>query len=190
MTSRRYELKRRAEEQERTRRRIIDAVVSLHEEVGPARTTIVGVAKRAHVSRPTVYAHFPDEDSLIRACSADWAARNPMPEVSAWATIEDTRRRLRVALAELYGYYARRERMLGNVLRDALLMPSVAAAVDSIYGPYAEEAVAVLALSKRRRTLATLHLALDFRTWEALTAAGRLADGEAAELMADLVECA
>ena len=46
---RRYELKQRAERQEETRRRIAAATAALHEEVGPARTTISAIAARAGV---------------------------------------------------------------------------------------------------------------------------------------------
>ena len=53
-TVRKYELKSRAEAQERTRRRITEATLELHEEVGPAQTTITEIAARAGVSRPTV----------------------------------------------------------------------------------------------------------------------------------------
>src|SRR5712691_328249 len=84
---RRYELKQRARRQEQTRKRIIEAVTELHEEVGPARTTVVEIADRAGVSRPTVYDHFPDEGSLIHACAGHWLAANPLPDPAAWARI-------------------------------------------------------------------------------------------------------
>ena len=59
-TSRTYELKRRAERQQQTRQRIVEAAVALHTAVGPARTTVQAIAHQAGVTRPTVYAHFPD----------------------------------------------------------------------------------------------------------------------------------
>ena len=62
--SRTYELKRRAERQEETRRRIVAAAVELHTTLGPARTTVQAIAEQAGVTRPTVYAHFPDARSL------------------------------------------------------------------------------------------------------------------------------
>ena len=66
--SRKYELKRRAERQADTRRRIVEATVALHTSVVPARTTISAIAERAGVERHTVYAHFPDEHRLHAAC--------------------------------------------------------------------------------------------------------------------------
>jgi AcrR family transcriptional regulator len=51
--------------------------VALHQEVGPAKTTISEVAKRAGFQRLTVYNNFPDETSLLGACSAHYVADHP-----------------------------------------------------------------------------------------------------------------
>ena len=75
-----YNLKRRAEQQAETRRRIVEAAVDLHSTVGPALTTISMVAERAGVQRHTLYAHFPDERSLFLACSGLAQERDPLPE--------------------------------------------------------------------------------------------------------------
>ena len=72
---RRYELKERARRQAETKQRIVEAAVALHTSVGPARTTISAIAERAGVERHTVYAHFPDERTLFRACSTHWRGR-------------------------------------------------------------------------------------------------------------------
>ena len=69
-TRRRYEKRARAEQEEATRRRIVDAAIDLHGTVGPARTTISAIAERAGVRRATVYRHFPDERALFLSCSA------------------------------------------------------------------------------------------------------------------------
>ena len=65
---RKYELKARAHSQGETRQRITVAAMELHEELGPAQTSISAIAARAGVQRLTVYRHFPDELSLLRAC--------------------------------------------------------------------------------------------------------------------------
>jgi AcrR family transcriptional regulator len=116
--TRRYELKERAVKQAETRQRIIDAALTLHREVGPARTTISEVARRAGVGRVTVYNHFPDDASLLGASTAQFAAQSPPPEPDDWTAIRDPEERLRSALAELYGYYRDNEAMLENVGRD------------------------------------------------------------------------
>src|SRR5919198_1726424 len=76
---RKYELKLRAERLEETRRRIVEATSDLHRTVGPAATQVTEVARRAGVQRRTIYNHFPDEATLLEACSSHWRARPPPP---------------------------------------------------------------------------------------------------------------
>src|SRR6187551_1537752 len=89
LMARTYTLKRRAEQQAETRQRLVEAAVDLHGTVGPARTTFSMVAERAGVQRHTLYAHFPDERSLLMACSALTIERDPPPAAEAWHAIED-----------------------------------------------------------------------------------------------------
>src|ERR687896_2106007 len=93
-TSRTYELKRRAERQEETRRRIVEAAVDLHTMLGPAQTTVTAVAERAGVTRPTVYAHFPDARSLFQACSGHVREAVPPPDPTPWLAVSDPGERL------------------------------------------------------------------------------------------------
>src|ERR671928_247211 len=100
--TRTYELKRRAERQEETRQRIVAAAVELHTTLGPSRTTVQAIAEKADVTRPTVYAHFPDARSLLEACSGHVRATIPPPDSSSWDAISDPGKRLETALRELY----------------------------------------------------------------------------------------
>src|SRR6476619_5264376 len=102
---RKYELRKRAQQQAETRQRITDATMELHRTVGPARTTISEVAKRAGVQRVTVYNHFPDESSLLGACQGHWLELHPPPDAGGWAEIADPRERLHTALSSLYAYF-------------------------------------------------------------------------------------
>ncbi len=103
-----YTLKRRAERQADTRRRIVEAAVELHSTLGPARTPLSMVAERAGVQRHTLYAHFPDERSLLLACSGLAAERDPLPDADPWRAIADRRERLRIGLRAVYGWYGRK----------------------------------------------------------------------------------
>src|SRR5688500_7042467 len=114
-----YRKRVRAEQEEATRERITEAAVKLHGSIGPARTTVSGVAREAGVQRATVYRHFPDEESLFAACSAHFWATHPMPSPEEWSTIADPASRLRQALGELYELYGRTEAMLEKTGRDA-----------------------------------------------------------------------
>ena len=98
-----YTLRKRAESQAETRRRIVEAAVELHGSIGPARATLSMIAERAGVQRHTLYAHFPDERSLFMACSELHLERVPPPDAAPWRSIEDRQERLRVGLAAIYG---------------------------------------------------------------------------------------
>ena len=105
--TRAYTLRRRAEQQAETRRRIVEAAVALHGSVGPAQTTFSMVAERAGVQRHTLYAHFPDERSLQHACSGLVMERSPMPDAAPWRAIKSQRERLRTGLFAVYAWYER-----------------------------------------------------------------------------------
>src|SRR3954467_11162965 len=107
-----YEQKARAEAAAETRRRIVEATVALHEEVGPARTTVAEIARRAGVQRLTVYNHFPQDADLFGACSGHWATAHPPPDPGPWAAIDDPDTRLRRAIIDTYTWFAENEAML------------------------------------------------------------------------------
>jgi AcrR family transcriptional regulator len=182
-----YELKKRAERQAQTRRRIVEAAVALHRERGAADTTITEIAERAGVQRLTVYNHFPDDAALVAGCSAHWEALHPVPDVSAWAAFDGLERRLRAALRDLYSYYEETEQMTEKVLRDASLVPAVGDLVDRTWHPYFREARDVVARAsgtrrRRRRLLGSISLALDFHTWRTLVRSGGLSRDEAIDV--------
>jgi AcrR family transcriptional regulator len=194
---RRYELKERARRQEETRQRIVDATVALHREVGPARTTIAEVARRAGVGRVTVYNHFPDEVSLLTACSAHFVASHPPPDPGAWAAIADPEARLHTALEQVYRYCRENGAMLGNVARDAALVPALAEVLATSGASEHGEAMRDVLLAgrdlrggARRRVRAAIGLALEYATWQQLTAGEGLTDQEAAAVMEAAVRAA
>jgi AcrR family transcriptional regulator len=190
--SRSYKLKRRAERQDETRQRIIEATIELHQTVGPAATTVSEIAKCAQVGRVTVYRHFPDEATLSRACSGLYFERHPVPDPDRWREIPDPAERLRAGLRETYAYHRATEAMMTRVLADARDHPVMAP-----YHAHWRHAVAVLAAPwrarGRRRTLlrAAIALALSFDTWRTLVAEQQLTDDQALELMLRLTcDCA
>ena len=73
----------RAERQAETRRRIVDATVALHEEIGPARAAVAEIARRAGVARLTVYNHFPEDADLFAACRGAFLAPQSAAPTSA-----------------------------------------------------------------------------------------------------------
>jgi len=193
--ARKYELKERARRQAGTRQRIAEAAAELHRTVGPARTTVTEVARRAGVHRATVYEHFPDELALFRACSAHWDAIHPPPDFEAWARITEPTKRLRTALAELYAYYDVAGEVLERVLSDARSVPALASYLDEQWEPLLDWLVETLAAgwevrgAAARRLRALLRAAVEFQTWKALTGPGALSSRTAAGTMAAAVRC-
>jgi AcrR family transcriptional regulator len=188
-----YRMRRRAELEKQTRKRITESTVALHKELGPARTSISAIAERAGVRRSTVYRHFPDEDALFAACSSQWRAANPPPDPRAWAAIEDPAARTETALRELYAFYRRTQEMYTSLLRDEPFVPIVQRLLSNFYGylrTIQDILIAGRGLRGRAagRTRAAIGHALAFQTWRSLTHEQGLADDEAVALMCLLVE--
>jgi AcrR family transcriptional regulator len=189
--ARQYELKKRAERQEETRRRIVEAAIELHSTLGPARTSVSAIAERAGVQRHTYYRHFPDDRSLGLACSGLYMERNPPPDPEAWRAIADPRERLRRGLDELYDYYERNQQMLSNVTRDAEVDPLTAELAAIRFAPALGNVREVLADGRRsKRTLALLDVALAFSTWRMLVREDGLSRSEAVRTMVAAIGCA
>jgi AcrR family transcriptional regulator len=190
-----YRMQRRAESQQETHRRITESAAELHGTVGPSKTSISAVAAHAGVRRSTVYRHFPDEAALFDACTAHWAAANPLPDVGAWTAIDDPDERLIVALGELYAFYGRTELMLDNLFRDEATVPLVRERFAAFRGYVgaARDSLMVgqkLRGDRRRRTKAALGHAIAFSTWKSLVREQELADADAVALVRALVACA
>src|SRR5215212_8725862 len=193
--TRKYELKARAESQRETRNRIARVTAELHEEKGVARTTVAEIARRAGVSRLTVYNHFADLSELIPACSAHYAELHPAPRLDDALALEDPIERVRTALARMYGYYRETEPMYGKLFSDRAAVPELDRFLEEDSDrPQAELAAALVAGfrargRRRERLRALIVLALDFWTWRRLSGEG-LDDEAAAELMAAAVAAA
>jgi AcrR family transcriptional regulator len=192
---RKYEKKRRAEAEARTRLRITESAVELHGTLGPARTSMSAVAEHAGVRRSTLYRHFPDERALFGACSAHWREANPRPDIRRWEEVEDPDERLALALQEMYAYYRRAGGMLDKLLRDEGSVPVVAEQFAPFHQFLATAAdILMMGRSLRgnaaKRTRAAIGHALAFRTWQDLTEVQALSDEQAADVMSRLVSAA
>ncbi|HEX8649072.1 MAG TPA: TetR/AcrR family transcriptional regulator [Thermoleophilaceae bacterium] len=187
--TRKYELKARAESQRETRDRIARAAAELHEEKGVARTTVAEIARRAGVTRLTVYNHFADLSELIPACSAHYMTLHPPPDLDGALAQEDPAARARTALARLYGWYRETEPMFGKLFSDRAAVPELdrflEQDIDRMQAELAEGLAAGFAVRGRRaeRLNALTRLAVDFWTWRRLSREG-LSDRAAADLMA------
>lgn len=190
--TRKYELRKRADDMEETRRRITEAAMELHGTVGPARTTFTAVAERAGVQRHTVYRHFPTEAQLFDACSGHFLELHPWPDQDAWRRIEDPLERFTTGLGELYAWYEETGQMWALVLRDSDLVAAIEEPLQP-FKDYTENAARVLSAGwglrgRRRRVLgAAVRHAVDFGTWRSLVGGGEISRADAVELMARLL---
>ncbi len=190
--NRKYELKARAESQRETRDRIARASAELHEEKGVAQTTVAEIARRAGVTRLTVYNHFADLGELLPACAAHYETLHPMPDLGGVLAHADPRERVRGALALLYGWYRETEPMYGKLFSDRASVPELdrflEQNVDRMQAELADDLAAGFGVRARQaeRTVALTRLALDFWTWRRLSREG-LDDEVAADLMAGAV---
>jgi AcrR family transcriptional regulator len=186
---RKYTLKRRAERQARTRNRIIGAAIELHAG-GPA--SITAIAARAGVGRVTVYRHFPDEDSLIIACTSTVFEAKPVPDPDGWSDVDDPEVRLRVALYRLYAYYAELADLLASAFANMAAHPGLATAFapfeaalervrESLRAPWPVDT------SSGSLMAGVIGHATAFATWQSLTTDQGLTTTQAIEVMARLV---
>jgi AcrR family transcriptional regulator len=189
--TRTYILKRRAERQADTRRRIVEAAVDLHSTVGPALTTFTMLAERAGVQRHTLYAHFPDELSLNLACSSlAMEQRDPLPSAEPWRTIEDRSVRLLAGLTAIYGWYERNAALASCVLRDVEYHAVTQQIVELRFGPSVASYREVLGGTLGAKERAVLLLALSFFTWRTLVRDAGLTTAGAVETMVQAIESA
>ena len=187
---REYRKSKRAEKEEETRLRIVEAAVALHEAVGADAATVTAIAERAGVGRVTIYRHFPDERSLYGACTGHYLGQNPPPDPRPWAEIADPVQRTRTALAELYAFYGRTEKMMWRAEHDAASYPVLA----ELMQPFVQylDAVRDLLLAGRAdaddpRARAAAGHAVAFSTWHSLARDQALSDDDVIALMLRLL---
>lgn len=186
--ARRYQLNQRAKSQAKTRQKIVEAAIELHQAKGPAATSMRDVAERAGVGTVTVYRHFADETELLGACSGTYFQRHPFPDLGFWGAVPDPRERVRLGLRQSYAFHRETEPMMSRVIdemRDLPIMEPYHAywrsAADMLLGAFPE--------TRRRdgKLKAGIALALRFETWRVLSQQQGLDDDQAIELMMHLV---
>jgi AcrR family transcriptional regulator len=193
--ARKYQLRRRAQRQEETRQRIIEAAVYLHQTVGGAKASISAIAELAGVERLTVYRHFPDERSLVMACTSHYQAANPPPDPVLWQSIADAEQRLRRSLTEIYAYHRRTEQMSTHAMRDIEEVPVLREVLAPYFAYWEQVRDGLAAAWERQNATCTTQIraaighAISFQTWRSLVREQGLEDTEAIELMISMLRC-
>ena len=175
MKKRKYSQRARAEKTGETRQQIAAAAAKLHEDVGPANTTIKAIADLAGVQRLTVYRHFPDEESLFEACSAHWLTKHPLPVAVEYQG--DCMEQAQKTLQAFYDYYLGTRDMWHSLYRDLGEVKALDKPMRQVEG-YLDSVRDTLISSWKVKTAAKKRLSLTLRhclrysTWKSLTDTG------------------
>jgi AcrR family transcriptional regulator len=181
-------MSKRAEQVDTTRQRIVDAAVALHGSVGPARTTIAGVAEQAGVTRLTVYRHFADDEALFSACSSHWLSQQQLPDPAAWSELPDPLKRLTAGLTDLYRFYRGGASMLAHIYADWDALPeSRRKALEERNTFFRDALLEPFPASGRSGQLrAVVGHAVSFWTWRSLCHDNGLSNRDAVQVMTAL----
>ena len=126
MSPRNYNLGKRAQTIEKTRRRIVNATFQLHNEKGVIATSMQDVADRADVSLHTVYNHFPTVDDLVGGCAHKVIALLAPPGPDIFRGLDNLEPRLRKITNELFRMYARGSLQIETARCEASEVPALA----------------------------------------------------------------
>lgn len=147
MSTRAYRLGKRAEAVDENRARIIDAAYELISAAGFHPVSLEEVAKRAGVTRPTVYRHFGSRSGLFEAVTRDRLQRARLHRLDRARSHPDVVRALRDFLAENCRLFEE----IGDALRDTIEAgrrdPEVARLLDLTY--YGRRVASITELARR-----------------------------------------
>jgi AcrR family transcriptional regulator len=193
MTPRKYEMTKRAAAVEATRRRIVEATVAAHRDLGVQATSWEEIARRAGVGVGTVYRHFRSLDELLPACGEIVArtlalpAGDGVPELFRRA--RSTRERIERLVETLFGSYERGAPFIQNIRRERNDLPYferrhryVEGALDAL----TREALGPLKPSEQ--DVEVVRALTDLSTWSAFKDRG-LSLEDATNTAVTLIEC-
>jgi len=170
MAPRKYQLRKRSEAVEETRRRIIDATFELHNEKGVLATSMQDVAERSDVALRTVYNHYPTVDDLVEGCTKKVIALLAPPTPAIFSGLNTFEERMRQLVRELFAMYERGSAQIaiarcqqGEVAGLANYVANEAALRDALAWE------ALQPFKPRSRTVHEVAALIDFYVWKAFT---------------------
>ena len=181
-TARPYESPLRAEQQEATRRRILQAMADVFADEAVDDVTVPIVAMRARVSVRTVYRHFPTKEALFDAFG-EWAEENLQLVVHSYPdTLEGV---LEMAPA-LYRMYDEREPLIRALLskRGQEIRARTRRRRLQTFEKAMRELTESLEPAEGRRALAVVYLLVSAPAWQAMRDQWELEGEEAGQAAA------
>jgi AcrR family transcriptional regulator len=181
-TARPYDSPLRAEQQEATRRRILQAMADVLADEAVGDVTVPIVAMRARVSVRTVYRHFPTKEALFDAFG-EWAEENLQLVVHSYPdTLEGV---LEMAPA-LYRMYDEREPLIRALLskRGQEIRARTRRRRLQTFEKAMRELTESLEPAERRRALAVVYLLVSAPAWQAMRDQWELEGEEAGQAAA------
>jgi AcrR family transcriptional regulator len=186
MKRRTYQLGRRAESADETRRRLVQATFELHGEQGIAATTMKQIADRAGVGVGTVYHHFPALEDTVAACALHVQQVMPMPTEAIFAGIGPMKERVLRLAGALFDYFDQVPHEI--VLADQDKMPVLKeVAAEEQAQRIALTRAALAPFSVDRELIRIVAALLDVGVYRSLQRAG-LSRDEAVPAIADVVQ--
>lgn len=130
MSPRPYRLGKRETDIEDTRGRVIDAARELFAEAGFSRASLDDVAKRAGVSRATVYYQFTSKNGLLDATFAATLQRASSARMRRAREHRDAAKAVRLYVKAVCEFWSRDHRFFRNVIGLAAVEPEAREVVD------------------------------------------------------------
>ena len=167
-----YRLGKRAEAATATRRRILDATLTLHDEKGITRTSVRDVAGRAGVSAATVLNHFPRMGDLIQACGELSDDRFPMPTDAVLVGARDRIERIRLLAEALFTWWDQMALGWEHLQIDRRTLPDVDAWLHDVDARHRALVAAAVGVDADDASVAMGTALISFGSWRSLREAG------------------
>ncbi len=200
MSARPYRLGKRQAEIDNTRERIVDAACALFGESGFYEVTLADVAKRASVSRATVYYQFESKFGLLDAVHAAAMQRAGYDRIRRAREHNDAALGARLYVREVCMFWSREHALFRNIIGLAAVDQDARRAVDRYDGRRRE---LITWLVKRledqgklrksvsqRHAVDVLWMLTGFRAFDQLHSGSGLSARATATLLSDLATAA
>jgi AcrR family transcriptional regulator len=184
---------RRAQTVDATRRRIVEATVAAHHDLGIQATSWGEIARRAGVGVGTVYRHFRSLDELLPACGELVTTTLALPAEDDLLALFDgtrsTRARIERLVAEVFAIYERGAAFIENVRRERKELPQlerwhreITAVLDAL------TRTALAPIETDEDAIEVTRALIDISTWKAFKEQ-RLSPERTADTVVGLIEC-